>query len=76
MKKLTFQNFNISKVYSFLRAYHSAINNCVFIKYLELIPVFNSSDNFFYICINATSFSLVHSSIPISEAPVSFNGYR
>ena len=27
--------------------HHCPINNCVFIKYLELIPVFNSFDNFF-----------------------------
>ena len=42
-------SFNISKVHVVLRVHHSATNNCMFIKYFELVTVFNSSDNFFLV---------------------------
>ena len=57
----------------------SAINNCLFVKYLELVPLFNSSNNFFFTFTNTikvnpvSTFLWQKSSIYVSVVPVSSN---
>ena len=41
------QTNKLQNIFSILSVHHSAINKCVFTKYLEITPMFNSSHEFF-----------------------------